>query len=155
MLESLDAFLKELFKCLFLVFMEIFKLFLVFDWSVPNFIGELIKTWSFPFDFLIVCFNCLLGPLLSPFFDAINQFVSQILFSDESAISLSLSIFKERSDIILEMVVLDLRNLHFYRFICSFNVSFELYSSILNCRPRFLDLSSHNCVSELFELLNR
>ena len=154
MLESFDAILKELVKGPLLLFMEVFKLLLVFNWCIPNFICEFCETWSFPLYLLIVCFNCLFSPFFCPLFNAVYKLVGQILLMDESAISFILRIFQGINFILLEMVVLNLRNLHFYGFICSCDVSLELYYSSLNLCPCLRDLCSHSRIAELFELFN-
>ena len=108
MLEPFDAILKELIKCLLLFFMEVFKFFLVITRCIPDLIDKLCELCSIPVCSLVVCFYCLFRPFLCPFFNSIDEIVSQILLMNKSAVSLILGIFKERTHIILEMVVLNL-----------------------------------------------
>ena len=80
-------------------------------------------------DLVVVALNGLCNEVPDPLLNAVNDLGGIVLFVGASAVSLVLGIFKESTDIVLEVMVVDLADFQLDGLVCSFDVSFLLFET--------------------------
>ena len=155
MLESLDTILKEVLECVFLVLLVLVQHRLALICLFPDAIGGSIETVSesFPLclDLTIIALDGLFDEVPDPLLDAVNKLVGIVLVVCAPAVGLSLGIFEEGADVVLEVMVVDLADLQLDRLVCGLDVSFFLRQAVFDLCSSSGNLLLHNLIAELFE----
>ena len=158
MLESLDAVLDEVLECVLLVLLVLCKLILMLAGVLPYAISGGIETSceSLPLglDLLRVALDGLCGEVPDPCLDTVYDGVGVVVLVGASSIGLSLGLFEEGADIVLEVMVLDLADLQLDSLVCGLDVSFLLGQACINLGSGDGNLRVHGLISEGLECGN-
>lgn len=123
MLESLDAVLEEVLEGVRLVLLVLHELFLVVGGTFPEAVGGGSETCGegFPLglDLIIIADGGLLDEVPDPLLDVIDDFGGALFLFCAPLVGLSLGVFKECTDVVLEVMVLDLADFHLDSLVCA------------------------------------
>jgi hypothetical protein len=157
-LESLDAVLEEVLEGVLLVLLVLVESFLVFGGAFPEAVGGGSETCGegFPLglDLVIIADGRLLDEVPDPLLDVVDELTGVLFLKCAPLVGLSLGVFKECSDVVLEVMVLDLADFHLDSLVCACYGSFFLQEASFDFCSGGSKLVRHDFVTEVNELGN-